>query len=367
MKAGKVVSAEVRDKVRGCLLGVAIGDALGAPYEGISALRLDVKLQDSMGRIVDFQPYDGFSAGTWTDDTGMTLAACRALTEHEKTGKAMEECFRKNFRDWANSSDCRRPGHTVYHASKYGVADENSWGSGALMRSAPIGIYAYLKNLNQWDEANLAMFAAKLTHGHPLATFPTTEFVRALVSIFSGEDDVPKKLSHSWKFTKLKDENDPRNEEYQRLRIRRMNPNATASEIGQVNGPSLMSSIDRSCGLWIWKEVLEVCLHLADGYSWTMMPGFEEGILKTVNDSYDRDTAGAVAGALLGAYWGLRGIPERWIEAVHKRDEILALADEMIEVNGGGTKREECPIARPLDEATYSYLITRLVSPPWWN
>jgi ADP-ribosylglycohydrolase len=42
------------------------------------------------------------------------------------------------------------------------------------------------------------------------------------------------------------------------------------------------------------------------------MPPFEEGILKAVNESFDRDTAGAVAGAILGAYWGEKSIPSRW-------------------------------------------------------
>jgi len=53
--------------------------------------------------------------------------------------------------------------------------------------------------------------------------------------------------------------------------------------------------------------------------------------VSSLNNSFDRDTAGAVAGAILGTYWGESGIPDRWKEQVEKADLIRDLADTLIE------------------------------------
>jgi ADP-ribosyl-[dinitrogen reductase] hydrolase len=60
------------------------------------------------------------------------------------------------------------------------------------------------------------------------------------------------------------------------------------------------------------------------------MPEFEQGLLGATNGGVDKDTTGAIAGALLGAYWGESHIPEKWRSRVEKRDVILGLADEII-------------------------------------
>ncbi len=50
-----------------------------------------------------------------------------------------------------------------------------------------------------------------------------------------------------------------------------------------------------------------------------------------MNTSYDRDTAGAVCGAILGAYWGETGIPQKWKGRVEKAGQIVNLADALIQ------------------------------------
>ena len=99
---------------------------------------------------------------------------------------------------------------------------------------------------------------------------------------------------------------------YQRYRTR---------PIGELNPIS---------GIWMWRYVFEHCLGMAEALSWNRIPEFEPRILKAVNDGVDKDTAGAVAGALLGAYWGESHIPSKWRSRVSKGAEIVELANQMI-------------------------------------
>jgi ADP-ribosylglycohydrolase len=312
----------IRDRIRGCLLGVAIGDALGAPFEHLRPGMFDPRLAHSGGKIRDFHPYDGWVAGTWTDDTGMTMALCRGFIDHRKTNKPLEECIKDAFHSWAESPDSRRPGHTVYHAAKYGIADENSWGNGALMRSAPVAIYAHLRGYEQKKAVELALSVAGLTHGHPQATLPAVECVLALMSIFSAEKVVPRDLARAWYDLPEEAPADPRIKEYKNLRHLPIN------------------HCHPTTGLWMWRQVFEKCLGLEEGNPWMSIPDFEEGILKAVNEIADRDTAGGVAGALLGAFWGLEKIPGRFRGIVLKEEEILHLADELAGIGSPDDPKE---------------------------
>jgi ADP-ribosyl-[dinitrogen reductase] hydrolase len=302
-----------KDKVRGCLLGVAIGDALGAPFEHLGPGESNQFLDPTGGLIKDFHPYMGYPPGSWTDDTGMTLASCRAFIEMMRTGDTAENCHRRAFYDWVGSAECRKPGKTVKRAAIDGVPDPGAWGNGALMRMSPVAIFYQANKLQEKEATELAFRVAGLTHGHPLATFPAVEFVLALMSIFRGDNEVPEGLSDPGKLFLSPGEEAPRYAAYSEKRH------------------LAIDAVHPSTGLWMWRHVLERCLGLTEGSPWSVIPNFERGILKTVNESFDRDTAGAVAGALLGAYWGESGIPEKWRTGVEKADIITALADSLFQ------------------------------------
>jgi ADP-ribosylglycohydrolase len=305
-----------RDKVRGCLLGVAIGDALGAPFEHLRPGETNQILDKTGGKITDFHPWQGYRAGSWTDDTGMTLAVCRAFIDMARTGRTLEDAFKVAFRNWAGSDESRRAGKTVLYAAKNWSPDIDSWANGALMRTSPVAIYAHMKGLSQKAAAILAYKIARFTHGHPWATFPAVECVPALMSILAEDDVVPERLSDPGSLLEGLDRH-ARYEKYVEVR----------------NAP--IEALHPSTGLRMWRQVFEECFGMSDGSRWSMLPGFEEGILKAVNESFDKDTAGAVAGALLGAYWGEAAIPVRWRASVEKADKIPELADDLAETMGG--------------------------------
>ena len=317
----------IRDKIRGCLLGVAVGDALGAPFEHILPGQQNQALKRAGGRIQGFHPHGELPPGSWTDDTAMTLASCRAFLDMEIRGTSLDEAFREAFADCIVSQECRNPGKTVKYSATFGEADVNSWANGALMRMSPVGLYAFLKGMNRQETLSTAYRVARLTHGHPMATCPSVAFARAVLSILQGDRLVPNfsGVGLSCGEAVLKD---------RASRIHHYPQEYTP----KYEGP--LEAIPVSSGLWMWRQVVEVCLGLVPNDPWVLeercpewhdLPGFGEGILRVVNRTVDRDTAGAVAGALLGTYWGESGIPHEWRSSVEKADRIAALADELIE------------------------------------
>jgi ADP-ribosyl-[dinitrogen reductase] hydrolase len=304
---------ELKDKTRGCLLGVTIGDALGNPFEHLGPSSQNGMLEETGGWITDFHHGQDFPPGAWTDDTGMTLATCRAFIEVLKTYRTVDECIRSAYEDWAGSDEARKSGQTVSHAAKYGVPWLDSWANGALMRISPVAIYAHLMDMSKQDTATLAYRIARTTHGHPLAVFPAVECALALRSILLGDETVPDDLSDPGKYCHyLEPEKNARYGLYQEKR----------------GVP--MDQLAPSTGLWMWRYVFEHSLGLSEGSTWNGMPEFEPGLLAAINGGVDKDTTGAVAGAVLGTYWGESLIPERWGANVEKGDQIRSLADQFI-------------------------------------
>jgi ADP-ribosyl-[dinitrogen reductase] hydrolase len=298
------------DKIRGCLLGVAIGDALGAPFEHLGPGPQQGMLEKTGGLITGFHHGPNFPAGTWTDDTGLSLATCRAFIEMHRTSKGLDECIRSAQEAWAGSDEARNPGRTVLYAAKYGEPVISSWANGALMRISPVGIYGHLRGLSKADTAALAYRIAMTTHGHPLALFPAVECALAIRSILSGEETVPSDLSDPGRYC-----GDFEPAQYVLYQRHRTLP---------------LGELDPTSGLWMWRYVFEHSLGLSEGMPWNRLPWFGPGIIKTVNEGVDKDTAGAVAGAILGTYWGNELIPANWRSRVWKGAEITDLANRMI-------------------------------------
>jgi ADP-ribosylglycohydrolase len=319
--------SSLRDKIRGCLLGVAIGNALGAPFDFLLPGETNQALEKSGGRITDFHPYWSRPAGAWTVDTGMTLAGARAFIEMEKTGLGLEESFQAAFFDWLVSPECRVPAEMQIYAAEYAAADRHSWSSGALTRIAPAAIYACLKGFDTVKSAEIVYRTARRTHFSPLAVFPAVSAALAIRSILTGEQYVPH-LSKAHTSCR----------EYIATDHQGAALLFEQDYLERYDGP--ISDLPPTSGFWMWRHVTERCLGIfpengarngAEPRAWSLLPGFEEGILETVNISFDRDTAGALAGAILGVYWGESLIPELWRKAVLNGAEIIQLADDLIE------------------------------------
>ena len=301
-----------KDRIAGCLLGVAIGDALGAPFEHLPPSKTCRLLEKTGGRVLDFHGSWNGPKGGWTDDTCLTLAACRGFLDAARSGGPISSALHRALRNVGADPGFRKPGKTILNTVLTGFPDVDAWSNGALMRIAPAAVYAVLAKASRTQAAHLALFLARLTHGHPLAVFPAVECALALLSIFQEDERVPEDLHD---LSALEDfvQEHHRYGEYREAR----------------NRP--MKALPPSSGLWMWRLVFEHLLKMAPGRPWNCLPPFEEGLIRVVSDSYDRDTAGAIAGAILGAYWGASAIPERWVVGVERSSDILRMAEDMVE------------------------------------
>jgi ADP-ribosylglycohydrolase len=161
--------------VKSIILGHAVGDALGVPVEFCDRKKLDDN------PVVDMRGFGTYPypAGTWSDDTSMSLCALEAMTRDDwNTSTVME-----NFVKWLNdgeftpTGECFDVGRTCfdaimnYHIHKLpprecGGQGEHSNGNGSLMRIHPFVLYGYAKKIRDFDWLALIDTASALTHAH---------------------------------------------------------------------------------------------------------------------------------------------------------------------------------------------------------
>lgn len=254
--------------LRDAVYGLAVGDALGVPYE--FRPRGSFACTGMAGHGTHDQP-----AGTWSDDTSMTLATCDGIRER---GRADADDLRGRFRAWARRGayaidgvvfDC---GVTTARALEEGagLAGERDNGNGSLMRIAPLAF------TGATDDEVRAVSA--ITHAHPVSTRACVDMVRIMRALAAGAPPARAVPGH------------------ERL---------LALPEGAVRSGGFVRDTYRAA-LW--------CLVTTSSY--------EGCVLRAVNLGGDTDTTAAVAGALAGIVYGADAIPAAWVGALRGRDLI---------------------------------------------
>jgi len=313
-------------RFRGCLLGLAVGDALGAPVEFWDLPR--IRLKYGMAGIQDFDSwgrYPEFPPGSYTDDTQMSLATARGLV------KAVERWRRTDrfvpatdvyqeylvWRKVQNDPLQRRlPGATCLTSledGNPGTVDEplnDSKGAGGVMRVAPAGLV--FPPAAAFREA---VAYAALTHGHPSGYLPAGLLGETIARIMRGTGLRPA-AKHS--LSALGDYY-PASEETL-LKVRQ------ALELSETRQHEESAIMDLGDG-WVGEEALAIALYCAVRHP----DDFRAGVLAAVNITGDSDTTGSITGALLGTFLGEERIPEEWRTGVENAGLIVATADELEE------------------------------------
>jgi ADP-ribosylglycohydrolase len=355
-----------RERVEGCLLGGAVGDALGAPLEFLSLS--EIRARFGPAGLSDYAPAYG-RLGAVTDDTQMTLftaeglvLAADALRDGDLEavlGSVYEAYLRwlETQGGWApavglggssgrggSSGDPverredleraepggrawpsgwlvgrpevrhrRGPGRTCLSALGSGTMGtieapiNSSKGCGGIMRVAPVGL------IGARDPFRLGCAVAAITHGHPsgyLAAGFQALVVDAIVGGASLEEAIESARAELLRW--------PEHGE------------CLAAVDGAVRlaaeGPATPERVERLGEGWVAEEALAIALYCA----LTADGSFERGVLAAANHSGDSDSTAAIAGNLLGALLGRGAIPERWLEPLEVREVVERLAGELV-------------------------------------
>ena len=328
----------IHDRMRGCLLGGAVGDALGAPVEFLSLAQIRARFGPE--GIRDFAPAYG-RAGAITDDTQMTLFTAEGLLVAWRRGWLRGIChaptmIHSAYLDWLATQGerpapearaCtglmalpelrsrRAPGNTCLAALRGFTrfaepAANDSKGCGGVMRVAPCG--AFTPFAPTPDAAfRLGCEAAALTHGHPSGILPAGHFAATVAALREGAPLVAAL------------------EGADALLAREPACAETAAALAAARalaarGRPTPEALESLGGGWVAEEALAIAIACA-----LVAEDFADGVRLAANHSGDSDSTAAIAGNLLGTLWGEAAIPAAWLEALELRAEIARLADLM--------------------------------------
>jgi ADP-ribosyl-[dinitrogen reductase] hydrolase len=305
-----------RDRQHGTLLGLAIGDALGAAVEFRRP-----------GTFVEVTGFRGggphrLAPGEWTDDTSMALALADSITEAGWDVNDQAERYLAWWRSGAYSVN----GHVfdigittrkalgrfeqTRDAWTSGDASSGASGNGSIMRLAPVPIaYASLLPDRLDILVTRAIDSSKPTHASPQCLSACAYLTVVLAGLLQG---LPRTevLDPGWPLLK---------------RVRQMYPlHPEIDEVAQGSFRHTAPPYIRGSGYVV--KSLEAAL-----WAFHDATDFREAVLRAVNLGDDADTTGAVCGQLAGACWGDTGIPPEWRNGLARRERISAAVDRLAE------------------------------------
>ena len=350
------------DKIRGSLIGGAVGDALGYSIEFDSESSIFARYGE---KGISEYALDTFSGkAVISDDTQMTLFTANGLLVGN-TRVAMRgiggapHCYVEGaYQDWLLTQDssysevssnkrytekggsswlldvpelfCRRaPGNTCLSALRHPNRAEdcierpvnNSKGCGGIMRVAPVALLYDGSESGNVDIRNLdkeGAYVAAITHGHPLGYMPAavvTHIINRMVygpkmSLKEAVIEAQKTCSEIFEGFNHLDE---------------MNQIIDLAIELSENDERDLNNIHKLGEGWVAEETLGIALYCALKYQ----NDFSKAIAVAVNHKGDSDSTGAVTGNILGAVVGYAAIEDQWKRDLELHDVILEMADDL--------------------------------------
>ena len=337
------------DRVRGCLLGMAIGDALGAPLEGLGAQQIRAHyhlVTDYVdgARAWKKKPYRWRLPGLYSDDTQQALVLCDVVLEHGRidlarlAGLYLELATPEGGYAGAHRG-VGRSFRQVLADLKRGVppdrTGQGSAGIGAAMRIAPLALY-FAEEPDALHEAVMA--ASLMTHRDVRSLSGAMAVAHAVRRLVAGAGRDP-----SFLFRVAADV--ARAED--RIALEAADSVASLGAHGRSLSQAIANAeplldIPRERALAALAEEANrhgaepACKRATMGFPPACIPAclylllttdsFEEALIEVVNLGGDADSTGAILGALAGAHFGAEAIPPRWLEGLQNREGIEARA-----------------------------------------
>ena len=305
---------EIIERFMGCLTGLACGDAVGATVE--------FKARGQFQPLTDMLGGGKFrlKKGEWTDDTSMAL--CLAASLIEIPGFDARDQMDRYWR-WANNGymSCKKQGFgigktVIKSLCQYrktgnpysGPTNHKTAGNGSIMRLAPVPMF-YFPNKESilWFSGE----SSRTTHGAEECIDACRLLGGILFAALSGKDKTSILFQQN-----IADDSTKR-----------------IKSIACLLYKSKVEEEIKSTGYVI--DSLEAAL-----WCFLHTESFEEAILKAVNLGDDADTTAAVCGQIAGAYYGITGVPGKWINSLYKNDLIIHLSKQLCKASLQARSRE---------------------------
>ena len=343
----------LQDRIRGSLIGGAVGDALGYPVEFIYSFEEIQKRYGERGitRLDTRQHWleeaDQVGKAVVSDDTQMTLFTANGLLNAKRQKSNMKygicrayiEWYLTQVGKWSNKyKDCwiaripelnkrRAPGNTCM-SSLYAIYSgrepmNNSKGCGGVMRIAPIPLYAAVDNrMGILDADKLAGDAAEITHQHPLGFISAALMSHVIYRLALDIEPTQDSMKHY-----IMEGVAEMRKQYKAYHndVERMAELAERAIFLLDKGKTDLENIGHLGEGWTGEEALAIALYCALKH----FDSFENAMIAAVNHGGDSDSTGAVTGNILGAAIGYEAIPQFYKDDLEMHDLILHMADDL--------------------------------------
>lgn len=328
---------EIRSKIKGCLMGGALGDALGYEVEFLPWSMIQAEYGEK--GIQQLVRHDGWAR--FSDDTQMTLFTCEGIALGlQRRAMTLEASVYQSYLCWLQTQypsrrksmwaehsqllkipqlhAARAPGNTCLSAlesGEMGTVDESinhSKGCGGVMRAAPMGFLPFGSTALENGAA-----CAAITHGHPGGWAPAGMLADLVQRcLYGNPEPLETKITASlqavrekWTF--------PAVENFAQMV-------AKAIELSRTDQPE-PEAIHSIGGGWVGDECMAIAV-----YSCLKHPDdVKAALICAVNHSGDSDSTGSVAGNILGAYHGYDRLPKDWISQLECTDVIAQQAQNI--------------------------------------
>lgn len=326
--AGEAPAPDLVSRAIGGFLGLACGDALGAPIEFQSA----ASVRERHGTVTDMIGGGIWKPGEWTDDTGMAVCIAEGILENPndpvpgtgerflawaRTAKDVGGTISAALRSFATVRDWARASSSTTQAQSGRAA-----GNGSLMRTLPVAL-AYD------NPQEMLLHSARLsamTHWDPQAEVCCAIYCLWIRELLAGAG-----LEEAWQAA--------------------LEGGRQAAELGKL-APDTVGPGPLPDGFWSRFEKLSElgyddlqpsgyagysveCLEAA-AWCALFVDGAEQAIIDVVNLAGESDTMGAVAGGVVGVYGGKDVLPKRWLKRLYERRRIEKLARQLVKLRKSG-------------------------------
>lgn len=336
---------KIKNRVRGSLVGGAVGDALGYPVEFLSYNDI-LRVYGDNG-ITRYDLADSERA-LISDDTQMTLYTACGLINAKKSGVSIVEAVKRAYLEWLYTQrsitvrpykECwitellevnalRAPGNTCLSALKSIAANRavvnDSKGCGGVMRIAPIALYGVahgIENIKVLD--TLSAELSKMTHQHPLGYIPSA-FVNHLIYRLATSEDMIVDDVRGFVGESLVAVSELYPDNWRDIEVFASLIHS-AILLAENEDMTDIEAIAELGGGWVAEETVAIAVYCTLRH----FDDFESAVVAAVNHSGDSDSTGAVTGNIMGAIVGYSAIPQHFKRDLEHHDIILAVADDI--------------------------------------